>query len=466
MGINNSPQFANSTSTLCEGRKFTLDFSAKDADGDELKYNFSYAYNGGRTVDPRNINPDPPPYGTVKYINGYTDLQPLGTSGTIDPNTGIITGIAPAQGDYIVSVNVNEYRAGRLISFHRKDFIVNVSGCDVAGATLKPGYTSCDGFSYTFENLNNSPLNKTFLWEFGDGTFSNEPIPTHEFRDTGTYKVKLIVNEDGECGESATSEIRVFPGFFPEFTYSECENNPTKFKDLTETRYGEVDSWTWYFGEEGDGGDSSHVRNPVYTYPSTGKKTVALVVTNSKGCMDTVNKEVLILGNAFAGRDTTVVAGQPLQLQASAGAQFTWTPGTDLSDPSLQNPVGVYSGNYDSIRYKVLIYNEPNCLDSAFVTVRIFKTAPQIFVPTGFTPNGDGRNDLFRPVTAGMAKFEYFRVYNRWGQEVFATKRDGEGWDGKIRGKEQSSGTYVWLVKGVDYLGKPFFAKGTVTLIR
>ena len=250
------------------------------------------------------------------------------------------------------------------------------------------------------------------------------------------------------------------------FTYSECENNPTKFKDLTETRFGEVTSWSWFFGDEGSATDTSHARNPIYTYPEPGTKAVTLIVGNSKGCIDTVNKDILVLGRPYAGNDTTVVVGQPLQFQASEGTSFTWVPATDLSNGSIQNPVGVYSGNYDSIRYKVLIFNEPNCLDSAFVTVRIFKTKPQIFVPTAFTPNGDGKNDIFRPVAAGITRIEYVRVYNRWGQMVFSAANDKVGWDGKIKGQEQPSGTFVWLVKGTDYTGKPFFAKGTVLLIR
>ena len=465
-GTNNSPQFNNSISTLCQGRKFSLDFGATDPDGDELRYSFSIAYNGGRTQDPTPINPDPPPYGSVKYINRYTAATPLGTGATIDPNTGIISGIAPPLGDYIVSVDVNEFRGGKKIGLHRKDFIVNVSDCDVAGAVLQPGYASCDGFSYTFENLNNSPLNKTYLWDFGDGTFSKEKIPTHEFSDTGTYTVTLLVNENGECGESDTSEIKVYPGFFPKFSYTECSNNPTKFRDLTEARYGEVSSWSWNFGEEGVSSDTAQTKNPIYTYPTTGRKNVTFIVSSTKGCVDTVDREILVLGNATAGRDTTVVAGQPLQLQASEGVRYTWTPATDLSSASIPNPVGMYTGAYDSIRYKVLIFNEPDCLDSAFITVHIYKTGPQIFVPTAFTPNSDGRNDILLPVAAGITKFEYFRVFNRWGQQVFTTNNDRHGWDGKINGKEQATGTFVWMVKGLDYLGKVFFQKGTVTLIR
>jgi gliding motility-associated-like protein len=465
-GINNSPQFSNTISTLCHYRRFTLDFSARDADGDQLVYSLSYAYNGGRTVDPTPFNPDPPEYQSVRYINNYSAGAPLGSSTSINPNTGIITGIAPAQGDYIVCVNINEYRAGLLIGMHRKDFIVNVADCDVAGAALNPLYMSCDGFSYTFQNLNNSPLNKTFHWEFGDGATSNQEMPMHTYGDTGIFQVKLIVNENGECGEIATSEIRVFPGFFPEFDYSECSNNPTFFNDRTRTNYGNVDSWSWNFGQEDATTDTSRFRNPTYTYPTPGRKNVSFVVTNSKGCVDTLNREILVLGRASAGEDTTVVVGQRLQLGASEGGRHTWLPATDLSSGSIPNPVGVYSGNYDSIRYKVLIFNEPNCLDSAYVTVRIFNTAPQVFVPTAFTPNGDGKNDLFRPVTAGMAKMDYFRVFNRWGQLVFSTTTDRQGWDGKLNGKEQGSGTFAWLVKGVDYTGKVFFAKGTVTLIR
>jgi gliding motility-associated-like protein len=466
-GINSSPQFINSISTLCAGHKFSLNFSASDPDGDVLKYSYSSAYNGGRTVDPRPITPDPPPYSSVRYINTYSASNPLGNRTSIDPNTGIISGIAPPIGDYVVCVEIQEFRAGKQISIHRKDFIVNVSACDVAGASLKPNYAACDSFSYTFENENKSPLNKTYLWEFGDGSSSIEPTPIHQFSDTGVYSVRLTVNAgDPDCGESDTSKISVYPGFFPAFTFSECENNPTKFKDLTESRYGEVNSWSWYFGEEGVSNDTSHARNPVYTYPTTGKKAVSFIVTNTKGCVDTVNRDILILGRAFAGRDTTVVVGQILQLGASEGSSFAWLPPTDLNNTTLQNPTAVYSGNYDSIRYKVLIFNDPACLDSAFVTVHIYKTAPKIFVPTAFTPNGDGKNDLFRPVAAGIAKMDYIRVFNRWGEMVFSASSDREGWDGKIKGKEQPSGTFVWMVKGVDYLGKPFFEKGTVLLIR
>jgi len=193
-------------------------------------------------------------------------------------------------------------------------------------------------------------------------------------------------------------------------------------------------------------------------------------VTDVLGCpkpsRDTVLVKVLPKVNAFAGRDTSVVVGQELHLDASGGINYIWSPPTALNNTSIFNPVAVYDGSIDSIRYTVLVSDEKNCMDSASVTVKIFKTDPQIFVPTAFTPNGDGVNDVFRPIGVGIKSIEYFRVFNRWGQLVFSTTVNGQGWDGSISGKPQSTNTFVWIVRGIDYLNKPFVRKGTVTLIR
>jgi gliding motility-associated-like protein len=96
----------------------------------------------------------------------------------------------------------------------------------------------------------------------------------------------------------------------------------------------------------------------------------------------------------------------------------------------------------------------------------VFSTLPDIFMPSAFTPNGDGKNDVFRPVLAGISSLDYFRVFNRWGQLVYATVRNGEGWDGTIGGKPQETGTFVYMVQGKDYTGKVHFKKGTFILVR
>jgi gliding motility-associated-like protein len=89
-----------------------------------------------------------------------------------------------------------------------------------------------------------------------------------------------------------------------------------------------------------------------------------------------------------------------------------------------------------------------------------------VYVPTGFTPNGDGRNDVLRPYLAAIKELSFFSVYNRWGQLVFTTNQPGNGWDGTINGIQQPVGTYVWRLKAVDVVGNVYIRQGTTTLIR
>jgi gliding motility-associated-like protein len=87
-------------------------------------------------------------------------------------------------------------------------------------------------------------------------------------------------------------------------------------------------------------------------------------------------------------------------------------------------------------------------------------------IPSAFTPNGDGLNDLLNVKVVGFLTLEAFQIYNRNGELVFATKTLGNGWDGRYRGAVQSASAYVWLARGVDANGKPVTAKGSFLLIK
>lgn len=208
--------------------------------------------------------------------------------------------------------------------------------------------------------------------------------------------------------------------------------------------------------------------NPV-AYPA---RTTEYVLTSRdvRGCpkpgYDTVLVTVLPPIRPFAGNDTLVIVGQPLQLNAEGGESYVWTPATGLNNPGIKNPIGLYGPEIDSIRYTVEVFNAAGCSDTATVKVVVFKTNPYVFVPTAFTPNGDGKNDILKPVAVGVKKINYFRVYNRWGQLIFSTSTDGHGWDGRLGGTPQTSNVFVWMVEAIDYTGKKIFLKGTTTLIR
>jgi gliding motility-associated-like protein len=89
-----------------------------------------------------------------------------------------------------------------------------------------------------------------------------------------------------------------------------------------------------------------------------------------------------------------------------------------------------------------------------------------IYVPTGFTPNHDGKNDKFTPIAVGIRKINYFKVFSRWGQMVFSGTALNEGWDGKLGGVEQPADVYVWMVQGIASDNRVITKKGTVVLIR
>lgn len=198
-----------------------------------------------------------------------------------------------------------------------------------------------------------------------------------------------------------------------------------------------------------------------------GTTSYILASYDNKGCpkpgFDTVVVTVLPPILASAGNDTSAVVGQPLTLHATGATFYLWSPAINLNNVTIQSPTGVFSsaGVYT---YSVKAYTKENCFAFDTIHIKIYQTTPDIFVPNAFTPGGTV-NTKFRPITVGISRLDFFQVYNRWGLMVYSGN-DTTGWDGSYAGKEQASGTYVWVVQGRDYTGKTIFKKGTMVLIR
>lgn len=170
------------------------------------------------------------------------------------------------------------------------------------------------------------------------------------------------------------------------------------------------------------------------------------------------------------GNDTSVIINEPLQFNVTGGStsdDYSWTPTTELSNPAIYNPVATYTkSDPDSILYTVTVTTKEGCTGSGDILVKVYKIGPDILVPTGFTPNGDGLNDVLKPILLGITDFHYFNIYNRYGQLIYSTHQSGTGWDGTLNGIKQSSGTFIYMTEGIDFLGKTIFRKGTTILIR
>jgi gliding motility-associated-like protein len=209
--------------------------------------------------------------------------------------------------------------------------------------------------------------------------------------------------------------------------------------------------------------------NPMVEQPLS-TVTYHLTVKGANGCssVDSAVATVVVSPppKVSAGNDTAVVIGQPIQLNAvdvdgTGFTSYVWSPAEGLSDPDIANPTTVVT---TSVTYTVVATTSSGC--SAAGTIAIgAATTTGILVPNAFTPNNGGRNDVLKVNTFGV-QLKYFRVYNRWGQLVFATSDAGSGWDGYVAGQPALTGTYVWTAAAVDDRGRPVERNGTVVLIR
>lgn len=166
-----------------------------------------------------------------------------------------------------------------------------------------------------------------------------------------------------------------------------------------------------------------------------------------------------------AGPDVTIQAGGSTLLNPTIGtvavSQIVWTPATGLSCTGCENPEAAPAQN---TYYLLTVQDASGCIvsDSVLVSVRV----SDFLIPTAFSPNGDGVNDIFRSLSRDIVRFN-MQVYNRWGELVFQTNNPLEGWDGVYKGVEQEMGVYVWTCE-YQMLGQSErkLAKGNVTLLR
>lgn len=382
---NNSAMFTgNDLVVVCAGNDMKYSFTATDPDGDQLRYSFCNAYQtttgggpGGPGGGGSNVYPQPPAYVSVPYGNGFNAGTPLGNDVHIDLNTGMITGIAPGSGIYVVTVCVEEIRGGKVIARQRKDLQIKITACTIAAASLPSAYMLCrNTMDLQMENRSQSPLIRTYFWEIRNSSStvlfqSNDPKPGYTFPLAGTYSVKLVVNRGDQCADSVTVPAYVYPGMVAQFNATGfCVNKPTVFKNNSTTVFGSFTSWDWDFGETLSSGSNSQLRDPEHTYQFTGSKLVRLLVFNSNGCVDTAYQQLNIIDKppiTMAFRDTLICTPDIVQLLASGSGNFVWSPNQRINNVSINNPV--VNPVHDTKYYVDL--DENGCVNRDSVMVRV-----------------------------------------------------------------------------------------------
>jgi gliding motility-associated-like protein len=162
-------------------------------------------------------------------------------------------------------------------------------------------------------------------------------------------------------------------------------------------------------------------------------------------------------------QDTLIHSGDELQLDGSitgSVSSFQWTPANKLENPAVLSPNTIHLT--DNTTFTLTAVSNEGCTASESILVKIFGA---LYMPNAFTPNGDGKNDVFRIPPDASIDLEVFSIYDRWGIKIFSTKNSNQGWDGTIKGMQQATGVYVYMIKGINEKGK-IFLKGSFILIR
>ena len=214
--------------------------------------------------------------------------------------------------------------------------------------------------------------------------------------------------------------------------------------------------------------------NGIVTGVAPGNAVISYDVTNAGGCDVSVSLTISTVDRpAFTAAplvvDSVYYVGNPQnpstpidQIVALSGSSLTYynaaAGGSGSSvTPNLPATPGTYT---------YWVSQTVDGVESARASFKVTIVTPDVFVPKVFTPNGDGINDVIKPIIPGLQQFRFFKIYNRWGNLVYQSQDANQGWDGTFKGAAQPKESYLWMIEGVDMNGQVKRYSGMITLFR
>ncbi len=329
----------------------------------------------------------------------------------------------------------------------------------------------CTGLDFDFINQSFSILGtsfqaNSFTWDFGDGspTITSGGNVSHTFADTGTYTITLTLNDTRFCNAPVKKSIqlRVRPILKAEFNTSSygCVPYTAGFVNLSGTT-----DIRWDLSN----GVSSTADPFSYTFNTPGTYTVTLTATDPNTCnvTDVSPPFSIIVSDKPQASATWLpnppVVNTPVQFtNTSLGAiNYIWQFGDGDSSNQI-NPTHQYigTGTFDA---QLIAINQYGCKDTFPLQVRAL-IEPVLDVPNAFTP-GQTVNNTIYVKGFGIQKMDW-RIYNRWGQQIFRSTSIKNGWDGTLNGRLQALDVYTYTLD-VNYSDGTFLRKtGDITLLR
>ena len=338
---------------------------------------------------------------------------------------------------------------------------------------IYPGFNytlldSCNPYVVVFANTSVDNVGTpAYQWWFGDGTtYTGTTPPGHFYPDTGTYSVMLVMTDTAACNSPDTIIQRIHIYSFrvsAHFTIPDSICEYTPFTPITGTS--NATNVTWTFGN----GQTSTAVLPSIVYDTVGTFTITVIAQNPGSCngADTFTQIIIVMPlptAAFTYAPLTPEPNVPTSFtnQSVNATRYLWEFGDNTTSVEV-NPVHQYNrtGNYKVCLHA---YNISNCPSVVCKTINA-EVQPLVGLPTGFSPNGDGENDILYVRGAAIAKLD-LKIFNRWGQLVFETTSQQIGWDGTYNGQPQPVEAYAYVLDVSFIDGTAKLLKGNITLLR
>lgn len=328
-----------------------------------------------------------------------------------------------------------------------------------------------EGNSFSFVNNGAYGDNAMFNWNLGPNTYTHSPGDESqmnvEFDTTGTQVIRLVITENGCTSEPFIDSVQVNPHPIATYTAVGIKGCVPLESTFTAIPQGNAPhTYSWNFGD----GEVGATQNPTHTYDESGYMTVTLTVTNEFECSSTSTQTniIQVLEQPIAGfrtfPETVFIGADDLEITSMAqNAQFSYYV---IEGDTILGLTSTYSFTEEGV-YPItqVVVNGLGCSDEITHTV-VVEYGTEYFVPSAFTPNNDGQNEIFKVVGNDIKQFRLL-VFDRWGSEIYSSKDMNEGWDGKTSDDQPlPEGVYVYRLEMRSKTNRDIVKNGQVTLLR
>ena len=306
----------------------------------------------------------------------------------------------------------------------------------------------------------------TWHWDFANGDTSDLPAPGYDFVQPGTFLVQASATSIPGCSATATDTVLVIPDISlsaPADTFI-CQGGTVEIDAVGAITYQWSPTATL---TRISGGTAWAAPAATTTYTVVGQSLFQCFTDTNQ---ITVNVEPLPTVTLPGQVTTPAGIGVTLKPDVSSDVvSYAWTPPSGLTCADCAQPLAY--PNSSNTTYTVTVTTGYGCTATASILIDLICREDAVSVPSAFTPNHDGHNDIFYPLGKGIKAINHFSIYDRWGRPVYSRDNipinsEDYGWDGTCNGRDMPPGAYVYMLEVVCETGEVFHLNGTVVLIR